>query len=245
MSADEIYNLMKQVNGHLETLLNREDFVTKSELANYTKVVQQQQVPAPDPAKVAQLLLPALLAQLPKQAPFKVAVSTKDVADILSPVVNQQVAAIEASNERLLRGLAQPSTAMEARFSALLQTADKLVTDARAVVSKIPTRVPIDFMCSWRDVFLLMLSPLTLVMLLLLVTGTFSKEPVATYNSLVEAYSSLKVRTLHLKRHDDSLWQRQVNQQRELEFYRGEVKRYRQQFPKSRTVLRLYAPARR
>jgi hypothetical protein len=245
MSAEDIYRVMKEVNGQLETLLKREDFVTKSELAKYTQLVQAQQVPAPDPAKVAQLLLPALLAQLPKQVPLKLTVSTKGIADILSPVVNQQVTAIEASNERLLRGLAQPPVAIESRLSVLLQTADKLVTDARAVVDKIPARVPIDFMRSWRNIILLMLSPLMLVMLLLLATGTFSKEPVATYNNLAVAYTKLREDAVNLKKRDESLRQRQAVQQRELEFYRSEVQRYRQQFPKSRTILRLYAPARK
>ncbi len=242
MNAEKIYELMVTVSKQLEELLARKDFVTQSELTKYTQVLKEQQVPAPDPARLAQLLLPALVAQLPTQLPLKVEVPAEKIAELLSPVVNQQVKAIEVSNRGLLSGLSQHLTAMKTSLDAGLQASKETADSLRAAAASIPRKVPVDFLRGWRELLLTALGPMTLVLLLLLIGGAFSKEPVATYNSVVKEYGRLKRYSTGLKAQGDSLQQKQAGQQRELNFYRAEVQRYRQKNPKAKALLPLYSP---
>ena len=245
MDAEKIYQLMIKVSGQLETLLAREDFVTKSELAKYTQAIKQQQVPAPDSAKLAQYLLPELVAQLPRQLPMRVQVAPKEVAELLSPVISRQATTIEASNEKLLRGLPQHLAAIEVSLAGWFQTIKTVEVSWRAAAATLPHRVAVDFVRGWRELFIIALGPVVVVMILLLLAGAFSKEPVSTYNEVVTKYKNLATDYNALKAQSNSLQGGQAAQQRELNFYRAEVQRYRQKNPKVRAVLPLYAPASR
>ncbi|AMR25442.1 hypothetical protein A0257_22380 (plasmid) [Hymenobacter psoromatis] len=192
MSADDIYKLMKDVQVQLEAFLKREEPITRAELAEYSKVIKAQAVPVLDPIRLAQQLMPELVAQLPKQLPMKVELKTEEIAKLLSPVINRQVAAIEATNERLLRGLTQHLATIDATLAARLQALETREASLRAATDRIPSKVSVDFVRGFRDLAMIALGPLALGMVILALGGAFSKEPVATYNALVEAYGTLK-----------------------------------------------------
>ena len=126
ITAETIYNLMAAVKAQLEQVLQREAPITRAELAQHTKEVRAQVIPPPDPLKVAQALLPALVVQLPRQLPMNVTVPSERIVELLSPVVNQQVTDIQATNSRVLREMGQYIVKLE----ALLEKARKATLES-------------------------------------------------------------------------------------------------------------------
>lgn len=245
MTADDIYALMLVVQARLEAFLKREEPLTRAELAKFIEAVKAQPAPVQDPVELAQLLMPELIAQLPKQLPMKVDAKTEEIVKLLSPVINRQVSAIEATNERLLRVLPQHLVALDAMLAARLQALQAREVSTRAVIDKMPSKVEVDFVRSWQKLGMVAFGPMLGMLAILAMCGAFSKEPVATYNSMVKAYYNIKAYNATLNRERDSLRQVQATQGKELNFYRDKVRQYRKKFPKSAPGLPLYSPVKK
>jgi DNA repair exonuclease SbcCD ATPase subunit len=252
ISADDVYKIMVAVNAQLEIILGREDPITRAELAEYSKVVKAQAAPVLDPLKLAQQLLPQLLAQLPKQLPLKVEPKTEEIVKLLSPVINQQVTAIQTTNERLLRGLTQHLTTLDATLTA--QALDLKERDAsfRGTTDRIPKEVKVDYVGGRLKLALLALGPMLALLVILKVSGAFSKDPIITFNETFKAYHEYKKSYEEYKSYSDNLEKqnqelRQVKsaQQKELNFYRNQVHQYRKKFPRSAPYLPPYLPAKK
>lgn len=245
MTADDIYNLMKALQAQLEIILKREEPITRAELAEYIKVVRGQAVPVQDPVKLAQQLLPELLAQLPKQVPLKIELKTEEIVRLLSPAVNSQVAAIETTNQQLLRGLTQHLAAIDATLATRLQALKEREESLRATAAKVPSKVEVNIIDGFRNLALVAFGPLLFVLAMLGAIGVFSKEPVDTYNAVVRAYGEVKADNTKLAKHNDSLQRVELAQRKELDFYRTQVRRYRKKFPKRAADLPLYSPVKK
>jgi len=245
ITAEKIYELMVSVQAKLEQVLKREEPITRAELAEFIKALRAQAAPVQDPVKLAQQLLPELIAQLPKQLPVKLDPKTEEIVKLLSPVVNRQVAAIEATNERLLRGLNQHLAAINAMLATQLQALKERNESLEATAAKFPTRVDVNIVDGFRNLALVALSPVLFVLGVLGATGSFSKEPVATYNGLVYEYSNLKERYSGLVKRRDSLQRVESALRNELYFYKTQVRENRKRFPKLAPKLLLYAPVKK
>jgi hypothetical protein len=85
-----------------------------------------------------------------------------------------------------------------------------------------------------------------LAMLVILgMIGTFSKDPVANYNGVFQAYLNYKAKSVRLARLADSLRQDEAIQRKELVFYRNQLRQYRKKFPKSAPSLPPYLPTKK
>ena len=186
-----------------------------------------------------------MIAQLPKQLPVKLDPKTEEIVKLLSPVVNRQVAAIEATNERLLRGLNQHLVAINAALATQLQGLKERDESLQATAAKFPTRVDVNIVDGYRNLALVALSPVLFILAVLGSTGSFSKEPVATYNALVYEHINLKELYMDLVKHRDSLQRVESAQRNELYFYRTQVRENRKQFPKLAPKLLLYSPVKK
>ncbi|MGI4742593.1 MAG: hypothetical protein ACRYG7_46130 [Janthinobacterium lividum] len=245
MTAEEIYNLMKALQSQLEVILKREEPITRAELGAFIKEIRAQPVPAPDPVKLAQQLLPQLMAQLPKQLPMKIEPKTEEVAKLLSPLINQQVTAIKATNERLLLGLTQHLAASDATLAARLKALEARDASFQKTTDRIPSRVEVDFVRGWLNLAYVAFGPMLIMLAILGIAGAFSKEPIANYNGVYRAYASYRARSTSLARANDSLRQEGFAQRKELIFYRNQLRQHRKKFPKLAAGLPVYSPAKK
>ncbi|OGX90157.1 hypothetical protein [Hymenobacter coccineus] len=245
MTAEEIYHLMKALQGQLEIILKREEPITRAELVGFVKEIRAQPVSAPDPVKLAQQLMPQLMAQLPKQLPMKIEPKTEEVAKLLSPLVNEQVTAITATNERLLVGLTQHLATSDATLAARLKDLEARDASFQKTTDRIPRRVEVDFVRGWLNLAYVALGPLLIVLAILGMIGTFSKDPVANYNRVFQAYVDCRARSISLARANDSLRQEGFAQRKELIFYRNQLRQHRKKFPKFAAGLPVYSPAKK
>lgn len=233
ISADSIYHLMVAVQAQLQQVLKREEPITRAELEQYIKAVRAQAVPVHDPVKLAQQLLPQLVAQLPKQLPMNVTAPSERIVELLSPVVNQQVAAIQTTNGRVLREMGLYIVKLE----ALLEKARKANVDSEerygALLAKIPKTVSVNLGQGWRRVLAIIMGTMAFVLLTLALSGKFSKE-VESYNILVRNYKKLYAEHAALRKQRTQQQQRLSVLEKERNAYRTEVSAYRKRFPKAR-----------
>jgi len=245
MTADDIYNLMKALQGQLEIILKREEPITRAELNGFIKEIKEQPVPPQDPVKLAQQLMPQLMAQLPRQLPMKIEPKTEEIAKLLSPLINQQVTAIEATNERLLGGLTQHLATINATLTARLKDLEARDASFQKTTDRIPRRVEVDFVRGWRNLAYVAFGPMLTMLAILGMIGTFSKDPVINYNHVFQAYLNYKAHDAMLARVNDSLRQKEFIQRKELIFYRNQLRQYRKRFPKSASSLPVYLPGKK
>lgn len=234
MDSNEIYSLMKDLQVQLNRITAFEPPITKPDLEAFTKVVRAQAVPAPDSAKVAQALLPELVKQLPGQLPMKVDVQTDYILAILSPLVNKQVTAIQATNERVLREMGLHLVRLEALLEKGRQAS--LESEARygALVTQLPKTVSVNLGQGWRRVAAIAMGTLAVVMLILALAGVFRKEPVRSYNDLVSLHARLLKQDTALRGQQAVQQQKLSALEKERNAYRDEVLSYRKKFPKAR-----------
>ena len=251
-TAEDVYNTMVAVNAKLEIFLGKEDPITKAELAEYSKVLKAKAAPVLDPVQLARQLLPELIAQLPKQLPLRVEPKTEEIVKLLSPLVNQQVAAIQATNERLLRGLTQHLTTLDATLDAQVLNLKERDASLRETADRIPKEVKVNYVGGRLKSVLLAFGPMLAMLVIIKISDAFLKDPVVTFNETFKAYarykksySEYKAYSASLEKQNQKLQQVELAQQKELNFYRNQVHQYRKKFPKSTPYLPPYLPAKK
>lgn len=233
MGPSEIYQLMTDLKVQLERITAFEAPITKPDLEDYTKGLKAPPPIRLDSAKVAQMLLPLLIAQLPGQLPMKVSVPSEKIVELLAPLINQQVTAIQTTNERVLREMSRYLTALEATLAKGQQASRESEARLEAIVTRIPKKVPVDFLQGWRVVLGMSLGPLVVAMLVLASAGVFRKEPVESFNLVVRRYGELRTLNITLHEQNARQQQRQSELEKERNAYRTEAESYRKKFPRA------------